>query len=61
MCATAVTTFPQPFLAHLSKSSSEMTLQTESAYSSEAHQWTVPNGLSAGHVLKLGGSERGGS
>jgi hypothetical protein len=37
-----------------------MTLQTASVYSWEAHQWTVPNGLSAGHVLKLGGAERGG-
>lgn len=32
-----------------------MTLQTESTYNWEAEQWTVPIGLFASQVLKLGG------
>jgi hypothetical protein len=32
-----------------------MTLQTESAYNWEAHQWTVPVGQFASQVLKPGG------
>jgi hypothetical protein len=48
-------TFLQPFLAHNTKTGFGVTLQTESTYSWEAHQWTVPIGLFASQVLKLGG------
>jgi hypothetical protein len=48
-------TFLQPFLAHNSKSGFGVTLMTESSYNWEAEQWTVPLGLFASQVLKLGG------
>jgi hypothetical protein len=32
-----------------------VTLQTESTYNWEAHQWTVPLGLFASQVLKISG------
>jgi hypothetical protein len=48
-------TFLQPFLAYNTKTGFGVTLQTESAYNWEAEQWTVPIGLFASQVLKLGG------
>jgi hypothetical protein len=48
-------TFLQPFLAYNTKTAFGVTLQTESSYSWEAHQWTVPIGLFASQVLKVGG------
>jgi hypothetical protein len=47
-------TFLQPFLAYNTKTAFGVTLQTESTYNWEAHQWTVPAGLFASQVLKLG-------
>jgi hypothetical protein len=47
-------TFLQPFLAHNSKGGFGVTLQAESSYNWEAEQWTVPIGLFASQVLKLG-------
>jgi hypothetical protein len=48
-------TFLQPFLAYNTKTGFGVTLQTESTYNWEAEQWTVPIGLFASQVLKLGG------
>jgi hypothetical protein len=48
-------TFLQPFLAHNSKSGFGMTLRAKSTYNWETEQWTVPPGLFASQVLKLGG------
>ena len=48
-------TFLQPFLAYNTKTAFGVTLQTESSSSWEAHQWTVPIGLFASQVLKVGG------
>jgi hypothetical protein len=47
-------TFLQPFLAYNTNTAFGVTLQTESSYNWEAHQWTVPLGLFASQVLKLG-------
>jgi hypothetical protein len=47
-------TFLQPFLAHNSQGGFGVTLQAESSYNWEAEQWTVPIGLFASQVLKLG-------
>jgi hypothetical protein len=47
-------TFLQPFLAYNTKTAFGVTLQTESTYNWEAHQWTVPLGLFASQVLKVG-------
>lgn len=44
----------QPFLAHNSKNGFGVTLQTESIYNWEAHQWAVLLGLFASQVLKVG-------
>jgi hypothetical protein len=48
-------TFLQPFLAYNTKTAFGVTLQTESSYNWEAEQWTVPLGLFASQVLRLGG------
>jgi hypothetical protein len=48
-------TFLQPFLAYNTKTAFGVTLQTESSYNWEAHQWTVPLGIFASQVLRLGG------
>jgi hypothetical protein len=48
-------TFLQPFLAYNTKTGFGVTLQTESTYNWDAHQWTVPLGVFASQVLKLGG------
>jgi hypothetical protein len=48
-------TFLQPFFAYNTKTGFGVTLQTESSYNWEAEQWTVPIGLFASQVLKLGG------
>ena len=48
-------TFLQPFLAYNTKTAFGVTLQTESSYNWEAHQWTVPLGVFASQVLTLGG------
>ncbi len=48
-------TFLQPFLAYNTKTGFGVTLQTESTYNWKASQWTVPIGLFASQVLKIGG------
>jgi hypothetical protein len=48
-------TFLQPFLAYNTKTGFGVMLQTDSTYNWEAEQWTVPLGLFASQVLKLGG------
>ena len=48
-------TFLQPFLAYNTKTAFGVTLQTESSYNWEAEQWTVPLGVFASQVLRLGG------
>jgi hypothetical protein len=45
----------QPLLAHNTKTGFGVTLQTESTHSWEADQWSVPLGLLASQILKLGG------
>jgi len=47
-------TFMQPFLAYNTKKGFGVTLQTESTYDWRENQWTVPIGLFASQVLKVG-------
>jgi hypothetical protein len=47
-------TFVQPFLSYTTKTSTTLTLQTESTYDWEASQWTVPVNLLVSQVLKIG-------
>jgi hypothetical protein len=47
-------TFLQPFFAYNTKSGFGVTLQTESTYDWDAHQWTIPIGLFFSQVLKVG-------
>jgi hypothetical protein len=47
-------TFLQPFLAYNTPSGFGLTLQAESSYDWNTDQWTVPVGLFASQVLKLG-------
>jgi hypothetical protein len=49
------TTFLQPFLAYNTKTGTGITLNTESTYNWRTDQWTVPIGLFASQVLKIGG------
>jgi hypothetical protein len=48
-------TFLQPFLAYNTKSGFGVTVQTESTYDWNESQWTIPIGLFASQVLKVGG------
>lgn len=48
-------TLLQPFLSYTSKTGFGVTFQTESTYNWKAEQWTVPLGLFASQVLKIGG------
>jgi hypothetical protein len=47
-------TFLQPFLAYNTKTGTGLTLQTESTYDWNTHQWTVTIGLFVSQVLKIG-------
>jgi hypothetical protein len=48
-------TFLQPFLAYNTKTGFGLTVQTESTYNWLLSQWTIPIGLFASQVLKVGG------
>ena len=48
-------TFLQPFFAYNTKSGFGVTIQTESTYDWAADQWTIPIGIFASQVMKLGG------
>lgn len=49
-------TFLQPFVNYTWKTATGITLQTESTYNWDTDQWTVPLGLFASQVLKVGGT-----
>jgi hypothetical protein len=46
--------FLQPFLAYNTKTGFGMTLQTESTYDWDNNEWTIPIGLFASQVMKIG-------
>lgn len=48
------TSFVQPFLAHNTKTGFGLTLQAETTYDWNAEEWTVPIGLIASQVFKVG-------
>lgn len=48
------TSFVQPFLAHNTKSGFGLTLQAETTYDWNAEEWTIPIGLFASQVFKVG-------
>ena len=52
--ADVSTTLIQPFLTHNWKTGTGVTLNTESTYDWENHQWTVPINLAVSQVLKVG-------
>lgn len=46
--------FVQPFLSYTTKMATSFTLNTESSYNWNAHQWTVPLNLTVGQIVKIG-------
>jgi hypothetical protein len=47
-------TFLQPFLAYTTKTFTSFTINTESTYDWEGHQWTVPVNVMVQQLLKIG-------
>lgn len=46
--------FLQPFLSYTTKTHTSITLNTESTYNWDAHQWTVPLNFTVGQIFKIG-------
>lgn len=49
-------TFLQPFVNYTWKTATGITLNTESTYNWDTDQWTVPVGLFASQIVKIGGA-----
>ncbi len=49
-------TFLQPFVNYTWKTATGITLNTESTYNWDTEQWTVPVGLFASQIVKIGGA-----
>ena len=52
--STVSSLFLQPFLSYTTKKATSFTLNTESTYNWNAHQWTVPLNLMIAQVVKFG-------
>ena len=47
-------TFLQPFLSYTFPTHTSLSINTESTYDWNAHQWTVPINLQVSQILKIG-------
>ncbi|MGZ9153848.1 MAG: hypothetical protein ACXW6J_11275 [Candidatus Binatia bacterium] len=54
-CAHVNANYRQPFVSYTTKKATTLTLNTESAYDWQAHQWTVPLNLMVQQLVKIGG------